>query len=61
MFKFEFKIRDAETDEIITSDWALFDLYNIDEFGGVETVDKHVGSAMRYLRRRAAKLAIQGA
>lgn len=57
MFKFEFKIRDTETGEIITTDWTTFDAERVDQFGNCETVDIHVGAAMRHIRRLATSRA----
>lgn len=55
MFKFKFEIQDEATDEIVTSDWTLFDTVSIDDYGACETIDIHVASALRYLRRVAAR------
>lgn len=46
--RFKFSITDADGNEIV-SDYTY--LTNIDEFGGCESVDIHVASALRFLRR----------
>lgn len=51
MYKFKFRIVNTETDEVFMTDWTTFDADRVDEFGGCETVDIHVASALRKLRR----------
>lgn len=55
MFRFKFEIQDETTDEVITSDWTLFDTVSIGDYGECETIDIHVASALRYLRRAVAR------
>ena len=50
-YRFSFEITDDETGECIQTDWTLFFPENVDPFGGCETVDIHVGSALRGLVR----------
>lgn len=51
--RFELKITDRETGEVITQDWTTFCATQIDQFGAVETIDNHTGAALRYVRRQA--------
>lgn len=54
--KFEFQITD-ENGDVIASDFTTFEAQQIDEFGGCETVDIHTASTLRFIRRRATKIA----
>jgi len=47
--RFEFRILSG--DEIIAEDFTTFSPENINEFGGCETVDVHIASALRAGRR----------
>lgn len=50
--KFEFRIIDESTDDVIASDWTFIsDPTFIDQDGGCETVDIHVASALRAVKR----------
>jgi len=52
--RFEFRVLDLDGEEV-ACDWTTMLPGDIDEFGGCETVDIHVASALRYLRRKAEK------
>lgn len=52
--RFKFEIIDDTTGDVIASDWTWFDHGRIDEYGNCETVDIHVGAAMRHVRRTQA-------
>jgi hypothetical protein len=52
--RFEFRVMDEDGEEI-ASDWTTMQPGDIDQFGGCETVDIHVASALRFLRRKAQK------
>lgn len=48
--RFEFRVLDDNGDEI-ASDWTTIEPDWITEFGGCETVEIHVASALRYVRK----------
>ena len=54
--RFEFRVVDTETDETVISDSTS--IFSIDEFGGSESVDVHVGAALRNVRRDLANAAL---
>lgn len=62
MLRFEFHIKDNEGN-VIVSDYTTFAPGMIDIDGGVETVDIHTSSALRFVRRRhiAGKLESEAA
>jgi hypothetical protein len=52
-YRFRFEIIDAETGETVIADYCS--LTDIDEFGGCESVDMHVASALRAFPARCAR------
>ena len=50
-YRFEFRVTDAETGDVVITDWATFFAYNIGQFGECESVDIHVASALRKVNR----------
>lgn len=53
--RFEFRVLD-EGGEVIASDWTTIgDATHIDNYGGCETVDIHVGATLRAVKREALR------
>lgn len=52
--RFELRVVDTETGETVVSDYTS-NLTPIDQFGNCESVDIHVGAALRFVRREMSK------
>lgn len=52
--RFEFRVVDDNGETVVT-DYTTITTDMIDQFGGCETVDHHVASTLRFLRRKAMK------
>ena len=49
--RFEFRITNADGEEI-ASDWTTIAPGAVDQWGGCETVDMHVASTLRFVRKK---------